>query len=140
MSAEPDAMRALHRTSDGFLAQVEVLLALEEKKRSLSVDDPGFPALAEQVEDLVRQMLARAEAQTASSASIHEGSQGADTSVTLADVGENHTPVMILGMWRDVERELETIDPGSTEHAILRARGDALRTAYQRAYHRERGR
>jgi uncharacterized protein YciW len=120
--------------SDTFLAQLERLQALEERKRVTPVDDPSFPALAEEIEATTRALLERAAAQNTAAQEIHDEAVEEGTSGTIVDIPPDTSAARILALWREVERELAAEAPGSPRARDLERRSAAYRIAYQRAY------
>src|SRR3954452_5711454 len=93
----PDPAQAeLREISDGFLAQLERLSALEERKRETPVDDPAFPRLAAEVEATTRALLERAASQTAAAHEVHEGAVADGTSLTIEDIPQGTSATRIL--------------------------------------------
>jgi uncharacterized protein YciW len=120
--------------SDTFLAQLERLGALEERKRVTPVDDPSFPALAEEIEQTTRALLERAASQNAAAQEIHEEAVEEGTTGMIVDIPPDTSAARILALWREVERELAAEAPGSPRARDLERRSAAYRIAYQRAY------
>lgn len=120
--------------SDTFLAQLERLQALEERKRVTPVDDPSFPALAEEIEQTTRALLERAAAQNAAAQEIHTDAVEEGSTGTIVDIPPDTSAARILALWREVERELAAEAPGSPRARDLERRSAAYRIAYQRAY------
>lgn len=119
------------------MEQMEQLLALEERKRVTPVDDPGFPAIARDVEDAARALLERASQQTERAHDVHDRAVAEGASATIEDIPADLSPARILTLWRDADRELRSTEPGSLRARQLEMTVDALRAAYQRAYRRE---
>lgn len=120
--------------SDTFLAQLERLQALEERKRVTPVDDPSFPALADEIEQTTRALLERAAAQNAAAQEIHTEAVEEGSTGTIVDIPPDTSAARILALWREVERELAAEAPGSARARDLERRSAAYRIAYQRAY------
>jgi hypothetical protein len=120
--------------SDTFLAQLERLQALEDRKRVTPVDDPSFPALAEEVEATTRALLERAAAQNAAAQEIHEVAVEEGTTGTIVEIPPDLSAARILALWREAERELAAETPGSPRARDVERRSAAYRIAYQRAY------
>lgn len=127
----------LREISDSFITELEGLLALEERKRSMAVDDPAFPDLARSVEDAARVLLSKASEQTSAATQAHDIAVVEGETATIEDMSPDTTPSQILKMWRDADRDLAQATQGSAEWTRLAARCDALRHAYQRAYERK---
>lgn len=120
--------------SDTFLATIERLTTLEERKRVTPMDDPSFPALAEEIEVTTRALLDRAAAQTTAAQQLHEEAVEEGTSGMIVDIPPDMSAARILVLWREVERELAAEAPGSARARDLERRSAAYRIAYQRAY------
>lgn len=134
-AATPDSAQGdLRAISDTFLAQLERLAALEERKRETPVDDPSFPQLAQEVETTTRALLQRAASQTSAAHEVHEEAVTEGASFTIEDIPPGTSAVRILALWREVERELSAEQPGSPRARDLERRSAAYRVAYQRAY------
>jgi hypothetical protein len=129
---------ALRTTSDGFIEQLERLLALEERKRETPVDDARFPALAREVEEAAAALLERAGRQADLAVQAHTAALAADVGGTIEPIPADLTPAAILGLWRDAERRLALAAPDTSQHAELSHRAATLCAAYQAAY-RSRG-
>lgn len=120
--------------SDDFLTQLDVVLALEERKRLTPVDDPAFPRLAEEVREAARLLLSEAAEQSARAEDVHVAAITSGTTTTIEELPGDLTPARLLALWREADRERQTLDPGSARWHELNIRIDALRRAYQRAY------
>jgi hypothetical protein len=127
---EPD-IRAI---SDAFLAELDRLGELEERKRQTPVDDPSFPVLALEVEETARALLARAAQQRETAHEVHQEAVEEGPTATIEDIPPGTSAARILAMWRDVERELAALPPGSPEARALSRRSTVYRLAYQTAY------
>ncbi len=133
--ATPDAAQSdLRAISDSFLSQIERLTALEERKREMPVDDPAFPQLAQEVEEMARALLARAASQNVVAHEVHADAVSDGTTLTIEEIPPGTSASRILALWREVERELAAEQPGSPRARDLERRAAAYRTAYQRAY------
>ena len=133
--ATPDAAQSdLRAISDSFLAQIERLTALEELKRETPVDDPAFPRLAQEVEEMTRALLARATSQNLVAREVHADAVSDGGTTTIEEIPAGTPVARILALWREVERELADAEPGSPRARELERRSAAFRTAYQRAY------
>jgi hypothetical protein len=124
----------LRAISDTFLAQLERLQALEERKRLTPVDSPDFPMLAREVEDTTRALLERAGRQREEAVEAHDDALSHGVSGTIEEVPPDTSAARILALWREVERELTLEAPGSPRARDLERRSAAYRMAYQRVY------
>jgi hypothetical protein len=123
----------LRATSDGFLARVERLQALEEQKRELP---PAQAAeLAKEVEILTGEILEWASRQTTLAEDAAErDADGRPIAVTPA------RPIHeVLEEWRAAERTLAAEHPGTAAYESARADVDRLRDEYARAYAQQKG-
>jgi hypothetical protein len=124
----------LRAISDTFLSQLDALAALEERKRSTPLDDPDLPRLARQVVDATQALLQRAGEQHRTATSLHAEAVQDGTSVTIEEVPADWSAAQILAMWRDTERALAQVTPGSPRERELTQRSAAYRLAYQRVH------
>lgn len=134
-SSDPSGLEPeLRAISDTFLVQLDRLAALEERKRVTPVDDPAFPQLAREVEDATRALLTRAAQQTSTATEVHDAAVSDGTSGTIEEFPPDYSAARILALWRDTERALAQVKPGSARAVDLERRAAAYRAAYQRAY------
>ena len=118
----------LRVTSDGFLARVERLHALEEQKREVPPAEAA--ELAKEVEALTREVLDWAAHQTTLAAAAAEHDEdGLPIAVTPPRAIH-----VVLDEWRAAERALESEAPGTAAYESARADVDRLRDEYARAY------
>jgi hypothetical protein len=101
------------------------------------VDDPAFPSIAREVEDVARALLERAAQQTDRAQQVHDAAVTDGASATIEDIPSELSPAQILARWRDADRRLAALDPTSSEARTLRGTIDGLRAAYHRAYRRD---
>ena len=135
-----DTARALRETSDALLRDLDVLVAIEEEKRSLQPGDPRLVELADRVDALAARVLgvsghqrdlvrkARAEVETAAPGAPEHSIE--DTPRPL---------YAILTEWRDAERRAAAATPGSPESIEASALVARLRDEYQAAQEAARG-
>ncbi|MFN8620859.1 MAG: hypothetical protein U0869_08970 [Chloroflexota bacterium] len=124
----------LRAISDTFLAQLERLQALEERKRLIPVDDPSFPTIALEVEEAARALLGQAGRQRNVAHEIHDEAVAEGATGTIEEIPPEMSAARILAQWREVERQLAETEAGSPRARDLERRSQAFRTAYQRAY------
>jgi len=117
----------LRVTSDGFLARVERLQALEVQKRELPPDEAA--ELAQEVETLTREILEWAERQTTLAADA--AATGDCQPIAIIPPRPIH---VVLNEWRAAERAMATEHPGTAAYESARADVDRLRDEYARAY------
>lgn len=132
MSIKPE----LHATSDALLASLDRLRELELEKRQTALESPRLVELAEEIERLAESVLSASDVQTDLARLAHamvEGGQlaGTDSIESLAETRDVHT---VLAEWRDTERALGELEPGSAAATQLRARIETLRAEYRRAH------
>ena len=126
----------LRTASDLLLRDLEALIGLEGKKRTLSPDDPVMLELASQIRELASRVLTDTKAQEVLAQKVSIESETGDAPAI------NETPrsiPTILAAWRDAERRLEELAPETPEAQALRIQVNNLRAEYRRA-HEERDR
>jgi hypothetical protein len=128
----------LRIVSDDFLAQLDGLLALEERKRLTPVDDPDFPQIADDVREAARLLLAQAAEQATRAEDVHSSAVASGASATIEEMREDLTPARILALWREADQERRAVPAGSARWQELTIQIEALRRSYQRAYERYR--
>jgi hypothetical protein len=131
-----DSGDALRETSDALLRDLDVLVTIEEEKRSLEPGDPRLVELAARIEDIARRVLA-------GTARQHDLTRVVNAQV---DAGSPHAPdsaiddtpprpiQAVLAEWRDAERRVASAEPGSAEKAEADALVTSLRDEYRRAH------
>jgi len=120
----------LRAASDAFNARLDALVALEDRKRNLSPQDPEFVSLALEVERLASGLLDTARMQTELGDAAHR--EGVAT--PIVEVPSDVSAHQILMEWRATERQMTTAAPGSDESTELRAQIEAYRRAYQKIF------
>jgi hypothetical protein len=135
-----DTARALRETSDALLRDLDVLVAIEEEKRTLEPGDPRLVELADRVDALAARVLgmsghqrdlmriARAQVATESPAAPEQSIEATPRPLYA-----------ILTEWRDAERRAAAATPGSPEAIEANALVARLRDEYgaaQEAAHR----
>lgn len=118
----------LRVTSDGFLARVERLHALEEQKREVPPAEAA--ELAKEVEILTREILEWATRQT----ELAEDAAEHDTDGKPIAVTPPRALHIVLEEWRAAERALAAEQPGTAAYESARADIERLRDEYARAY------
>jgi hypothetical protein len=118
----------LRVTSDGFLARVERLHALEEQKREVPPAEAA--ELAKEVEILTREVLQWAERQT----TLAEDAAAEDGDGQPIAVTPPRALRVVLDEWRAAERAVTSEQPGTAAYESARADVDRLRDEYARAY------
>jgi hypothetical protein len=132
--ARPALEHDLRRASDSFLARVEQMHALEERKRVLPADE--IEGLAREIEGLAAEILdwAREQSRLAETAS----DAPYDDMRPIAAVPPRAL-TEILSEWRAAERQMQSVEPGSAGYESARAEADRLRDEYARTYSRQTG-
>jgi hypothetical protein len=118
----------LRVTSDGFLARVERLHALEEQKREVPPAEAA--ELAKEVEILTREVLEWAERQT----TLAKDAAAEDRDGQPIAVTPPRALHVVLDEWRAAERAVTSEQPGTAAYESARADVDRLRDEYARAY------
>ena len=126
---------ALRETSDALLRDLDVLVTIEEEKRSLEPGDPRLVELAARVEEIARRVLAGTARQhdltKVANAQVEAGSPNAPD----APIEATARPIQaVLADWRDAERRASAAEPGSAEAAEANALVGRLRDEYRRAH------
>ena len=114
--------------SDAWLAMVDTLRGIEERKRTFGPGTPEFYALARQVEDLVKIVFELSQRQAAASAA------GIATGTGTQPIDEVELPrsiPAILDEWREAERRLSFAAPDSAEFIEALAEAERLRAEYK---------
>jgi hypothetical protein len=135
-----EAGDALRETSDALLRDLDVLVTIEEEKRSLEPGDPRLVALAERIEEIARRVLEGTERQ-------HDLTRVVNAQVAAdlprapdASIDDTVRPIQaVLVDWRDAERRAAGATPGSAEAAEANALVDSLREEYRRAHEKAAG-
>lgn len=128
----------LRVASDNLLRDLEILESLEERKRTLPLDDPLVAELAGRIETIAERILATSAAQR----SITEEARVVAEEQTSAARSIEDTPRAaheVLVEWRAAERRLASMEPGSAAAIELGATIAALREEYRRAFEAARG-
>jgi hypothetical protein len=121
----------LKLASDAFLARVERLNGLEDRKRSLAPSSPDLVATAHEVETLSREIFELAQRQTTLAVKAASGPDEVTTPIASAAPRALHA---ILDDWRDAERALVSETYGSAAWEGARADVERFRDEYARAY------
>ena len=130
-----DALGELRDTSDALLRDLEVLIALEEEKRTIEPGDERLPALATRIDEIAARLVHQAGRERELAESLTTAVAVGDTSAaTTIDDTPSRGIAAILEDWRQAERVATAAEPGSPEAVEADARVDALRNEYRRAY------
>jgi hypothetical protein len=120
----------LRAESDTFVAQLDRLIELESQKREMPPSDPRFVSLAVQVEDAAAALLDDARGQT----TLGDAAHTVGLEDPIAVISPNLSAIELISAWRDAERKLSALPPGSDEARGLRLMIDAYRRAYQTVF------
>ena len=129
-----DTADALRQTSDALLRDLDVLVTIEEEKRTLDPGDPRLVELAQRIDEIAQRVLTGAGRQRdltkVANAQVAAGSPAAP------DAPIEQTPrsiPAILSEWRDAERRAVAAAPGTADAAEAGALVNRLREEYRRA-------
>jgi hypothetical protein len=126
---------ALRETSDALLRDLDVLVTIEEEKRSLEPGDPRLVELAARIEEIAARILAATTRQHDLTREINHQVDAGSPDAPDASIDETVRPIQaILADWRDAERRAIAAEPGSAEAAEANALVDRLREEYRRAH------
>jgi hypothetical protein len=123
---------ALRQTSDALLRDLDVLITIEEEKRTLEPGDPRLVDLAARIEAIANRVLVGTSRQ-------HELTKIANAQVEAGSAAAPARPIddtprplaAILAEWRDAERRSSAAEPGSAEAAEAAALVSRLRDEYR---------
>jgi hypothetical protein len=126
---------ALRATSDALLRDLDVLVTIEEEKRTLDPGDPRLVELAARIEEIARRVLEGTTRQhdltRVANAQVEAGSPNAPE----GSIDDAVRPIQaVLSDWRDAERRAAAAEPGSAEAAEANALVDRMRDEYRRAH------
>ena len=129
-----DTARALRETSDALLRDLDVLVAIEEEKRTLEPGNPRLVELAERIDEIALRVLGgttrQADLTKLANAQVAAGSSAApETSIEATP----RSIQAILNEWRDAERRATAAVPGSAEALEAEALVQRLRDEYRDA-------
>ncbi len=126
---------ALRETSDGLLRDLEVLVTIEEEKRSLEPGDPRLVELAARIEEIAGRILAATTRQHDLSRIVNGQVEAGSPNAPDTSIENTVRPIQaVLADWRDAERRALAADAGSAEAAEANALVDRLREEYRRAH------
>jgi len=136
-----EAGDALRETSDALLRDLDVLVTIEEEKRSLEPGDPRLVTLAERIEEIARRVLQGTERQHDLTRVVNAQVAADLPSAPEASIDDTIRPIQaVLVDWRDAERRAAAATPGSAEAAEANALVQSLREEYRQAHEKAAGR
>lgn len=126
---------ALRETSDTLLRDLDVLVAIEEEKRTLEPGDPRRVELAGRIEVIAQRVLAGTVRQHQLTQIANAEAEAGSNDPAASAIDETRRPISaILAEWRDAERAAAAAEPGSADAAEADAMVVSLRDEYRRAY------
>jgi hypothetical protein len=126
---------ALRVTSDALLRDLDVLITIEEEKRTLEPGDPRLVDLAARIEDIAQRVLAGTSRQHQLTKLVNAQVDAGDAGAPSATIDETVRPVSaILADWREAERVASLAAPGSAEQAQASSMAARFREEYRRAF------
>lgn len=126
---------ALRETSDALLRDLEVLVTIEEEKRSLEPGDPRLVELAARIEEIAGRVLTGTTRQHDLTKVVNQEVDAGSPNAPATSIDDTVRPIQaILADWRDAERRAQAAEPGSAEAAEANALVDSLRDEYRRAH------
>ncbi len=130
-----ETSNALRTTSDSLLRDLDVLVTIEEEKRSLEPGDPRLVELAERIEEIARRVLQRTERQHDLTRVVNAQVAADSPQAPETSIDDTVRPIQaVLADWRDAERRAASAAPASAEAAEANALVDSLREEYRRAH------
>jgi hypothetical protein len=131
----PETGRALRDTSDQLVRDLEALSTHEEEKRKLSPDDERFVDLAARIESIAIRVLVASGRQRELTEQMHQAANERSPGAPAESIEEIARPISaILADWRDAERRLEGVEPGSAEEREVEVLVEQLREEYRQAH------
>ena len=132
---------ALRETSDALLRDLDVLVTIEEEKRTLDPGDPRLVELAARIEEIARRVLDGTVQQHDLTRVAHAQVAAASPDAPDTSIDDAPRPIQaILADWREAERRATLAEPGSAEAAEANALVTRLRAEYRRAHEAAIGR
>ena len=129
----------LRATSDDLMRDLEVLVAIEDEKRTLKPGDPRLLELAERIEDIAKRVLSGSVRQRRLTEVGHERVEAGAPDAPDAPIAETPRPIAdILAAWREAERRFGAAAPDSAEAVEARAVAEHCREEYRRALEERR--
>ena len=126
---------ALRATSDALLRDLDVLVTIEEEKRTLDPGDPRLVELAARIEEIARRVLEGTTRQHDLTKVVNAQVEADSPHAPESSIDDTVRPIQaVLSDGRDAERRAAAADPGSAEAAEANALVDRLRDEYRRAH------
>ena len=126
---------ALRETSDALLRDLDVLVTIEEEKRTLQPGDARLVELAGRIEEIAQRILSGSVRQHQLTQTVNAQVEAGSKAAPDASIDQTPRPIQaVLAEWRDAERRLVAAEPGSGEAAEAEARVTSLREEYRRAH------
>ena len=126
---------ALRETSDALLRDLDVLVTLEEEKRSIEPGDDRLVELAGRIEEIAQRILSGSVRQHQLTQTVNAQVEAGSVNAPDASIDETPRPIQaVLADWREAERRAAAAEPGSAEAAEADARVVSLREEYRRAH------
>lgn len=126
---------ALRETSDALLRDLDVLVAIEEEKRTLEPGDARLVELAARIEEIAQRVLAGTMRQRELTEVAHAQVAAGAPDAPNAAIDDIPRPIQaILSDWREAERRAGAAEAGSADAAEADALVARLREEYRRAH------
>jgi DNA-binding HxlR family transcriptional regulator len=126
---------ALRETSDGLLRDLDVLVAIEEEKRSLQPGDARLVELATRIEEIAQRVLEGTVRQRKLTQVANRQVAVGSPEAPEAPIERTPRPIQaVLADWRDAERRAAAAEPGSADAAEADALVERLRSEYRAAH------
>ena len=126
---------ALRETSDTLLRDLDVLVTLEEEKRSLEPGDDRLVELAGRIEEIAQRILSGSVRQHQLTQTVNAQVEAGSAGAPDASIDQTPRPLQaVLADWREAERRAASAESGSAEAAEADALVSSLREEYRRAH------
>jgi hypothetical protein len=126
---------ALRATSDALLRDLDVLVTIEEEKRTLEPGDPRLVELAARIEEIARRVLEGTTRQHDLTRVVNAQVEAGSPQAPEGSIDDAVRPIQaVLSDWRDAERRAAAAEPGSAEAAEANALVERMRDEYRRAH------
>ena len=126
---------ALRETSDALLRDLDVLVTIEEEKRSLEPGDERLVELAGRIEEIAQRILSGSVRQHQLTQVVNAQVEAGSAHAPESSIDETPRPIQaVLAEWREAERRALAAEPGSAEAAEADALVARCREEYRRAH------